>query len=216
MSPHGDEPLLGADGLPFPDERDWLDLPAPPLEGLDVSPDFVDRTMRAIAALPPAATAPGPWLAPAQLRAFAPPPPSRSFVDDTLARLRQDRTQRWRELLARHVAPQASPEFVARTLAALAQDRAAAPAPTHRRRHWRFGLPLLALAAAALAWLALHRPAAAPLEVRLASRQPAAFAAAQSASPLAGLLATVDHGRDPEALAAGAPDPLWLVAGGER
>ncbi|MBL9079466.1 MAG: hypothetical protein JNL08_18330 [Planctomycetes bacterium] len=213
------EPELGPAGVPFPGEAEWLDLPLPPADELPLRGDFVARTLRALADDRRGREAddrPDPLLTPQRLAAFAPPTPTPSFVDDTLARLRRDRTDRWRELMARHVAPEPSPEFIARTLAALAQDRAGAPVARARGRIRRFGLPLLGLAAATLVWWALGTGAPAPFEARFAGREPAAFAAAEAPSPLTSLLAAVDRDRDPDALAAGGPDVVWLAFGGGR
>mgnify|MGYP001205315025 CR=1 FL=1 len=211
-----DDETIGPAGVPFPREHEWLDLPLPSASELPRQPDFVERTLRAITA----DGRPEPLLTADRLAAYAAPEPSSSFVDATLAALRQDRKERWRELLARHIAPEPAPGFVARTLAALAADRApgrgstGAAAPRHARRPGhrlrRLG-PLLAIAAAALVWILLRPDDRAPLEQRFAQSEPAAFAAAWTASPLAAVLDEDARAQDPFALPDGGPDGTWLL-----
>ena len=95
------------DGRSFPDESEWLELELPQHERELCSADFVDRTLAALH--DPTS---------AQLDSFAPPTPSADFVDRTVDAVQRDRRAHWRELLARYVAPEPSPAFVARTPAA--------------------------------------------------------------------------------------------------
>lgn len=214
---HEREPL-GPDGVPFPSESEWLELPLPSADELPRAPDFVERTLHALAMDAAGEHAHRPLLPPDRLQTFAPPEPSTSFVDDTLQALRRDRSARWQELLDRHAAPEPSPAFVARTLAALTADREAerllADADSDRvsRLHrWRFSAwPLLAVAAAAMFWLLLREAPRAPIELRFAQREPAAFADAYATSPLAAVLAIANRADDPYALAQGGPDGTWL------
>jgi len=232
----GDQNPIGPAGLPFPGEGEWLDLPMPAADELTVAEDFVERTLRALAdaidpseAVEPAEhaddEAPEPMLTADRLRALAAPEPSPGFVDDTMRALREDRKGRWRELLTRHIAPEPSPEFVARTLAALAADRHAAtehPAGgggdrVGRLHRWRFSAwPLLAVAAAAMIWLLLRDQPLAPIELRFAQQEPAAFSHAHAATPLAAVLDVRNRARDPYALAEGGPDGTWLLWESER
>jgi hypothetical protein len=226
---------IGPAGVPFPSESEWLDLPLPTASELTLATDFVDRTLQALAAAPTTeAELARPLLTP-ELRAGTAPTPSPTFVDDTLLALRQDKTARWRELLTRHIAPAPSPQFVARTLAALAADRhesgrheaghhetgrsqtgrseSETPVWTTRSSHrWRVAAwPLLAVAAAAMLWLLLpdrHEP---PIELRFAQQEPAAFAHAYAATPMAAVFDARDRAHDPEALSAGGPDGTWLL-----
>ncbi|MBL8729274.1 MAG: hypothetical protein JNM25_12630 [Planctomycetes bacterium] len=207
---------IGPAGVPFPSEGEWLDLPAPPADELTIAPDFVDRTLQAVAAAPTAEQElDRPLLDAVRRRAFAAPEPSPTFVDDTLAALRRDKTARWRELLTRHIAPEPSPQFVARTLAALAAERGVGAADGDRiaRLHrWRFAAwPLLAVAAAAMLWLLLSDRPQPPIELRFAQQEPAAFAHAYAATPMAAVLDARDRSFDPHALSAGGPDGTWLL-----
>ena len=142
----GEQPRIGPSGHPFPDEREWLDLPSP--AELPIAADFVERTMRALRCdevvfdVSPAAEV-ADELTPQVLAAHAAPPPSPDFVESTLRLVQKDRRDRWRELLARHVAPEPSPEFVAKTLAALAAEQHTPARATRRAWTW----PLLTLAA---------------------------------------------------------------------
>lgn len=216
---------IGPAGVPFPGEHEWLELPDPPAADLTIAPDFVDRTLRALAAAPGEDDALAlPLFGEPLRRAFAPPPPSPTFVDDTMQALRRDRTQRWRELLSRHIAPEPSPQFVARTLAALAADRQGARlgggapgAGRPRLLRWRLALwPLLAAAAVMLASVLLRDDPEVPLELRFARQEPAAFAHAYAATPMAAVLDARDRARDPTALAAGGPDATWLLLEADR
>lgn len=204
--------VIGPAGVPFPREDEWLDLPLPPASELPRHGDFVERTLRAIAA----DGRPEPLLTADRLAAYAAPEPSPTFVDATLAALRRDRKERWRELLARHIAPEPAPGFVARTLAALAAERdrgGATPAERHRGPNHllRRLAPLLAIAALALLWFVLQPAPRAPLEVRFAQSEPIAFAAAWTASPLAAMLDDDARAQEPFALPAGGPDGTWLL-----
>jgi hypothetical protein len=228
----GDQNPIGPAGVPFPAESEWLDLPMPAADELTIAEDFVERTLRALAdADEPVGhaesaddEAPEPMLTADRLRALAAPEPSPGFVDDTMRALREDRKARWRELLTRHIAPEPSPEFVARTLAALAADRSAAtgrPAGggdrVGRLHRWRFSAwPLLAVAAAAMIWLLLRDQTRDPIELRFAQQEPAAFAHAHAATPLAAVLEVRNRARDPYALAEGGPDGTWLLWESER
>ncbi len=224
MATADDDPIgpVGPSGLPFPSESEWLDLPAPPAEELTIAPDFVERTLQALAAA--GEGAPEPMLTADRLRAFAAPEPSPDFVADTLQALRQDKKARWRELLTRHIAPEPSPEFVARTLAALAADREVAAQRgaggsdrITRLHRWRLAAwPLLAVAAAAAVWLLLRPAPQPPIELRFAQQEPAAFAQAWSPSPLAAVLEAQNRAQDPYALAEGGPDGTWLLLGADR
>lgn len=215
------------EGRAFPNEAEWLSLPAPP-----VADDFVARTLAALqqdrAAEPAAASEPaaadagggvaGHLLTPDLLRHFAPPEPTADFVARTLRAVQDDRRTRWRELLARHVAPEPTPEFVARTLRALADDR---PGPTTVRRagRWSLGrwsaarwLPPLLLAAATVAALVLlqARPAA-PLEQRLAAAARPSSALAYAATPLAAVFGAAAEAAEPRALSSAGADGMWLL-----
>ncbi len=227
--PH-DTPAPGEEryqGRSFPSEAEWLHLPAPGLEdsGLEepglqesapeelrIADDFVARTVRAVQ----------------ESRAFSTfdaPAASNDFVARTVAAVHKDRRARWHELLARHVAPNPSRAFVARTLAALAADqevgatRGAASGRSRtrsRRRFWLRAWPVLALAAAAVFWLALGRPAPAPLELRIAQGEPAAFAHAYAATPLPAVLACLSNTADPSAFPDGGADGVWLLLARNR
>lgn len=207
-SPH--DPLEPrCEGRPFPAEAEWLSLPPPPIVG-----DFVERTMRALAAdlpdpldaLPPSRE---------QLAAYRAPAPSPIFVDATLRAIQRDRLARWRELLARHVAPEPSADFVARTLRALAAERGAAPAAATSRPKPAFRRtgpwPLLLAAAGILVALWLRTPLRPSLEHSLAEAAPAGFASSYAAGPLPALLARFDRDESPRALPDDGPDGVWLL-----
>lgn len=205
---------IGPAGVPFPSEGEWLDLPAPPANELTIAPDFVDRTLQAVAAAPTAEQElDRPLLDAVRRRAFAAPEPSPTFVDDTLAALRRDKTARWRELLTRHIAPEPSPEFVARTLDALRAD----VQPVATKWAW----PLVGIAAGAAMWLAFgHRTetlgTAEPLELRLARASSPAFSHSYAVTPLPAVLSLVAHDDDPYALPDAVIDGPWIVLGGRR
>jgi hypothetical protein len=167
------------------------------------------------------------------LRELTAPAPSAGFVDVTMQRIQADRRHRWQALLARYVAPEPSPEFVSRTLRALARDDhgdphdadprgtspQAQPAPA-RPAGWR-NRTLFALAAAAaalLAWLFSTPEARPPLERRLADRATAAAAHREATSPLAAMMAQIEHEAEPFALVDETADGIWLVraSGGRR
>jgi hypothetical protein len=198
------------DDRAFPSEAEWLALPLP--DGITdlPSPDFVGRTLDAIAAeraLDRDLDAIARDLPRIVLSAYDVPAPRPDFVDGTLARVRDARRARWQQLLARHVAPVPSTEFVQRTLEALAVDRERkSPAP-----HWRDRRVWVLVAAAALAlFFVWPRPAQEPLQAQLAAAATPAMAHAWT-SPSAVLLAADLDRRDPEALRAGAPDGVWLA-----
>jgi len=111
----------------------------------------------------------GHLLTPQRLASYRVPAPSADFVARTLSRLQQDRSERYRALLARYVAPEPAPEFVARTLAALREERSGSP-PGARRgfagvvpgwltggRSWLL-VAAAALVASALWWLPASPP----------------------------------------------------------
>jgi hypothetical protein len=135
--------------------------------------------------------------------------------------LRADRLAHWRELLARYVAPEPSPEFVARTLSALTagrrpgetggSDRADRMASS--RRAWLRAWPLLAVAAAALLWFLPWTSPRAPLELRVSQHEPAAFARSYAATPLPAVLASLSQAADPGALNDSGADGVWLLLG---
>ena len=212
----GEQPRIGPSGHPFPEEREWLDLPAP--EGLPIAADFVERTLRALRCdevvfdVSPAAEVVDD-LTPRLLAAHAAPPPSPDFVERTLRLVQRDRRDRWHELLARYVAPEPSPEFVAKTLAALAAGRHT-PAAAAARRAWTW--PLVTLAAAGLLWFVLRTPARPPIELRLAGAAPVAFAYSHAGTPLPAVLAAEQRAADPQALLDGGPDGAWLLLGRDR
>jgi len=216
---------------PFPSEQEWLRL-APPAElAADLPPDFVARTVAALAAERQSQVLPR-----HQLEAFAPPTPATDFVAQTLQRVQQDRRERWRSLLAKHVAPEPGPQFVARTLRALAHERASAVSAWPRRLSPHAAIWMAAAAAALLLYFGLppaNPPAphtdptvaVAPLGTERAEpprQAPAAttdlperrlpmFAHAQSASPLPGLLVALEADLDPEALTSAAANGRWLA-----
>ncbi len=124
----------------FPSEEEWLDLPAPDLGSEPASSpessaeaatpeatSFADRVMRAreeeqaldaqLADLHQA-------LPNDLLQQFTAPTPSKSFVEDTVATVMNDRRNRWQQMLSRYVAPEPSPVFVSRTLTALRRGEA--------------------------------------------------------------------------------------------
>lgn len=185
----------------FPDERDWLRLPAP-----DVTPGFVDDTVARILAdrrHPEADTEP-PSLPADALAAFAPPTASPDFVASTLAAVQRDRHANWRSLLARYVAPEPSPDFVRRTLRALQHER-----PRLQDTHRRLRVLTLALTAAAAVLLALAlwpTRRTQTLEHALASALPASTAMRHSPAPLATLVSLTESAADPFALPHAEPD----------
>ncbi len=219
----------------FPSEREWLHLELPP-DALDAprSADaFVARTLDAwrderrldqdLAALDAA-------LPPAVLGAFAAPPPTADFVDRCAKAIHDERRQRWQQMLARHVAPEPSPQFVSRTLAALAHDAQRGPGagPGGRGRAAAGGVwwrsprvwPLLAAAAGIAVWFLVPGFARsdldrAPLELRLAQRAPLAMARAHTAAALPGVLAVANQHAEPDALVRDAADGVWLLLEGE-
>ncbi|HZN37705.1 MAG TPA: hypothetical protein VFD82_02820 [Planctomycetota bacterium] len=239
MGPLQDDQYEGEhfDGHGFPSEAEWLQLGGPgpgSTAELEVSNDFVDRTLRALrsrAAGDHAGESPGDASAeagtglPAKLlRAYAAPEPTINFVTRTLTALRADRLAHWRELLARYVAPEPSPEFVARTLSALTAGRR--PGEAGRGRYSNAGgsvrawlpraWPLLAIAAATLLWLLPWNPPMAPLELRVSRQEPAAFARSYAATPLPAVLATLNQAADPGALNDGGADGVWLLLGSKQ
>lgn len=186
------------EGRRFPDESEWLESELP--ADLEISADFVDRTVAAVRA-PDADT----------LANFEAPEPSSDFVDRTMAALQQDRRARWRELLARYVVPEPSREFVDRTLRALdveTMSPEAAPRPSWLRT-WT--MPLLAAAAVLAVAFLLPREDHVALEVRAADSVPVAFGPAHAASPLPALLTAVDRADDPLALPNTGGDGIWLL-----
>ena len=232
MGPLQDDPYEGEhfDAHRFPSEAEWLQQDCRGLGGpgnmaeLEVSSDFVDRTLRALregrgadarasdggAGLPAELPAELPG---ELLRAYAAPEPTVDFVARTLGALRADRLAHWRELLARYVAPEPSPEFVARTLSALTAGRlpgeTGADRAVSRRRAW----PLLAIAAAALLWFLPWSSPRAPLELRVSRHEPAAFAHSYAPTPLPAVLASLSQAADPGALNDGGADGAWLLLG---
>jgi hypothetical protein len=123
------------DERPFPSAAAWLSVPS---DAPVPSPDFVARTLAAIAAdadLERALAEADEALPRELLQSFAAPLPGRRFTERTLRAIDRERRQRWQQMLARHVAPDPSPLFVSRTLDALAADRVAnGPAATVRGR----------------------------------------------------------------------------------
>ncbi|MBK8098363.1 MAG: hypothetical protein IPK26_14735 [Planctomycetes bacterium] len=185
----------------FPDERDWLSLPAP-----EISPRFVDETVARILAdrrWPEPENEPA-SLPQAALAAFAPPAASPDFVASTLATVQRDRHANWRSLLARYVAPEPSPDFVRRTLRALQREQ---PAPVTARHPLR--LLTLALTAAAAVLLAIAiwpTPRGRTLEGALVAALPADAAMRLSPAPVATLVSLTDTANDPFALPHVVPD----------
>lgn len=182
-----------SDPSEFPEEGEWLSLPAP-----EVSPGFVDgvvERLRAEGLVGDAVERDDVMLPAALLAAWSPPPPSEGFVDDTLARWRQERAQPLSQILGRHTVPTASSDFVERTLAAL---RAIG---TVRRRPVLLRTPAargVAVAAAAVVlvgllwWLLPGKPTVQRLPVERWARLQSV-----TAEPLAGDLAALTvHGLD--------------------
>ena len=253
MGPLQDDPFQGdpfqddrsegehIDGHRFPSEAEWLQLGGPnagnPNAGntaeLEVSNDFVDRTLHALRSRAAGAhPSDGGTELPAELlRAYATPEPTIDFVARTVSALRADRIAHWRELLARYVAPEPSPEFVARTLSALTAGRR--PGETNgsdranyreagRGRNWGFrawlprAWPLLAIAAAALLWFLPWTAPRTPLELRVSQHEPAAFARSYAATPLPAVLASLSQAADPGALTDSGADGVWLLLGSKQ
>ncbi len=211
---HGDVPPA----RPFPAESEWLDLPLPADFPIRPRHEFVDAVLGAVreeALLDAQLHAFDRDLPRELLAAHTVPEPGPGFVARTLAAARDDRRTHWHHLLARYVAPEPSPQFVARTLAALAALPALAADPAAARtggRRWRrLAWPLLAAAAAVLAWSVLAAAPPPPLELRVVRDTPAAFAHAYAASPLATVLATHAHTVEPDALATVSADGVWLL-----
>lgn len=242
------------DGHRFPSEAEWLQLGGPdagnpdagnpgagnPDAGnpdasntaeLEVSNDFVDRTLRALGRSTADAHAGdgGPELPAGLLRAHAAPEPTIDFVTRAVAAVRADRLAHWRELLARYVAPEPSPQFVARTLSALTAGRRPgessgsdpatgqrADGPVRRRAWQRRVWPLLAIAAATWLWFQPWSSARAPLELRVSQREQAAFAHSYAATPLPAVLASLSQAADPSALNDGGADGVWLLLGSKQ
>lgn len=223
-TPRGDAELMPAGAAaPFPSEAEWLQLSPPAGLTADLPPDFVTRTLAALATERREQVLPRP-----QLQAFAPPPPAADFVAQTLHRLQQDRHARWRGLLARYVAPEPGPQFVTRTLRALARDRASEASAWPRRLSPQAAVWLAAAAAALLLYFGLAAdrgpdpakaptvavapsPAAPTTREAPANVGPRAYAHAQSGSTLPGLLVALEHDLDPEALPAAAANGRWLA-----
>jgi hypothetical protein len=245
MGPLQDDQYEGEhfEGRDFPSEAEWLQLGGPsPVDAdagdaaeLEVSNDFVDRTLRALRACAAGAHANdgGAELPAGVLRAYAPPEPSIDFVARTVSALHADRIAHWRELLARYVAPEPSPQFVARTLSALtAGRRPGEPGGSDRAerreagqwmkrtasggRAWPRAWPLLAIAAATLLWFLPWTSPRAPLELRVSQREPAAFARSYAATPLPAVLATLSQAADPGALNDSGADGVWLLLGSKQ
>jgi hypothetical protein len=240
----------------FPSEDSWLDLPLPDLgedqaehasdgstqkqgtadlASSQAARSFADRVLRArqddleldakIAELDRVLTT-------HQLQQHAVPATSNTFVETTVAKVMEERRQRWQQMLSRHVAPEPSNEFVSRTLAALQQDskqqvaatsKAAASSPRSAENPLRLGAPplarrsqnwpvftLLAAAAAAMLWLFVNDEARAPLELRLAKQVSPAAAYGESTSPMSAILARVAHDEEPFAAFDEPADGLWL------
>jgi hypothetical protein len=235
MGPLQDDQFEGEhfDEHRFPSEAEWLQLGGPnpgnPAD-LEVSDDFVDRTLRALRSRGAGAhpsdggTELPAELPPELLRAYVAPEPTIDFVTRTVSALRADRLAHWRELLARYVAPEPSPEFVARTLSALTAgrrpaatgggdraesdtDAAALGGRATLRRAW----PLLAIAAATLLWFLPWSSPPAPLELRVSQHEPAAFARSYAPTPLPAVLAVLGEAADPTALNDSGADGVWLL-----
>lgn len=226
------------DGHHFPSEAEWLQLGGPdtgnPDAGntaeLEVSNDFVDRTLRALGkstADTPASD--GPALPAELLRAYTAPEPTVDFVTRAVAAVRADRLAHWRELLARYVAPEPSPQFVARTLSALTAGRRPgepsgsdaatghrADGPVRRRAWQRRVWPLLAIAAATWLWFQPWSSPRVPLELRVSRHEAAAFAHSYAATPLPAVLASLSQAADPSALNDGGADGVWLLLGSKQ
>lgn len=266
---HGDErnwdPQPEGAAAPFPREDEWLQLPPPPFAA-----EFLERTLLALQMqrleddwaspihasdedaaadldpdtdLDPDSLQIGPSRE--QLQAFAPDAPRPEFVAHTVARLQVDRRQRWQEMLARHIAPDPSPQFVQRTLDALAADRPAGSrdartdaasrstgstrhphAAADRRdaahrsdRRWRrlrAALPWVAAAAALLWYFALRDVAATPFALRVAITVPAPYTHADTLSPLPTLLTRLAQHEDHGALPLGSADGYLLAQAAPR
>lgn len=210
---HDHEPLPEQ---PFPGESEWLTVPLPapgPTGGL-ADRDFVDRVVQAIVderGLDRELAAADRELPRIVLQAYDVPPATGSFVERTLAAARDDRRARWQQLLARHVAPEPSPQFVQRTLAALRRE----PAPGARARRLgdggtRWFWPLLAAAGLALLFWLRGDHGGTPGE-RFGGAAISAHAEAWAFGPGAVVLANCADDREPAALPGSAPDGIWLA-----
>ncbi|MEC7583618.1 MAG: hypothetical protein VYE77_04815 [Planctomycetota bacterium] len=210
--------------MEFPSEEGWLDLTPP-----DISPDFVDRTLASLrqadlladagADRPDTAASAPHDVAAEVLAEHQVPPVSEGFVDKTLARISQDREDKWRRTLLRYEAPEPTPAFVERTLAALKTEE-----PSGRVIPGRFTrrMTLATTAAALLVFLSWPQNPASPMSDMMTSA-PSGLAWSHSPSALSHLLPATAHSvnvRNPHmgGQLHTAPDPamLWLTNGGDQ